>query len=311
MTKTSIEWATDVWNPVTGCTKVSAGCKNCYAEKIAKRFWGDRKFTDVQCHEERLYEPFHWKKPRRVFVNSMSDLFHPDVPFGFITEVFDVMNSWRWPNKAAERSGDYEDLVDPGHTFMVLTKRPERIQTWLNWVDQNWPSNSPLNIERSVCGNLGHNVWLGVSVENQRTAHERIPLLLQTPAAVRFVSVEPMLEWLDLTWWTEKCPECGELPSLVSHWRWDGQSWAHYHGYPIGHIPTIRSKSLDWVICGSESGPSARPFETDWARYLRNQCQRASVPFFLKQMPVNGKLVKMPELDGKVWSEIPEAFKYG
>jgi len=158
VTKSRIAWTERVWNPVTGCTKVSAGCKNCYAEAIAHRYWGERKFADVRTHPERLDAPLHWRKPSRVFVNSMSDLFHEDVPDEFIMEVFNMM--------AAAKQ----------HTFQILTKRPRRMSELL----QNWGVEFP-------------NVWLGVSVENQEQALSRIPYLIATPASVRWLSVEPLL----------------------------------------------------------------------------------------------------------------------
>jgi protein gp37 len=247
MTKTTIEWCDEVWNPVTGCQKVSAGCKNCYAERIASRFWGARKFTDVMIHPERLDAPKRWKKPHRVFVNSMSDLFHPTVPFDFIGDVYDEM------------------ICHPKHTFIVLTKRPQRMLEFSNWYG--------LMPEAT-------NVWLGVSVENQQAADERIPLLLQTPAAVRFVSVEPMLGPVNLG--NFLCKD-----------------------YSEGRLTLGRY--LDWVIAGCESGPGARPFSMDWARDLRDQCVSANVPFFFKQGRVNGEIVKMPELDGQTWAQYPEA----
>jgi protein gp37 len=210
---TKIEWADEVWNPVTGCTKISEGCRNCYAESIAKRFWGERKFSDVKCHPERLDIPLHWKKPRRVFVNSMSDLFHIAISDIFIFDCF------RTIEKAKQ------------HTFIVLTKRPHRMRRWFDI----FHAGEPLP-----------NLWLGVSVEDQSKADERIAWLRGIPAAVRFVSVEPMLERVDLTEWLS---------------------------------------GLDWVICGGESGKNARPHPslTD-VRYLKDQCVAAGVPFFLKQM---------------------------
>jgi len=221
MATTSIEWTDKVWNPVTGCTKVSQGCKHCYAETIANRFWGERKFTDVRCHPERLEDPLKWRKPSRVFVNSMSDLFHPDVPLVFVAEVFQVM-------KMASL-----------HTFQILTKRPDRMLEFC----KNWT--------------ILPNVWLGVSVEDQRRANERIPLLLQTPAAVRFVSCEPLLEHVDIYQWLG-----GQRDIQPPH---------PYNG------------GLSWVICGGESGPHARPMHPDWARSLRDQCVTVGVPFFFKQ----------------------------
>jgi protein gp37 len=259
MADTKIEWATKVWNPVTGCSKVSAGCANCYAERIAKRLWASqyepnadgspRKFTDVMCHEDRLNIPSTWKKPARVFVNSMSDLFHEDVPDEFIDRVGQAISRCKIP-----------------HTFMILTKRPQRMMEYF--------------LDR---GNFTDNVWLGVTVENQKAADKRIPLLLQTPAAVRFVSVEPMLEQIYLR---NYLPRTIPLP----RYKQDGK---------------LIVSDLDWVICGSESGQGARPFDIEWARSLKDQCVNANVPFFLKQARIDGKLVKMPELDGRVWGEYP------
>lgn len=296
MTKTTIEWCDEVWNPVTGCQKVSAGCKNCYAERIASRFWGARKFTDVMIHPERLDDPRHWRKPRRVFVNSMSDLFHPTVPFDFIGDVYDEM------------------ICHPRHTFIVLTKRPQRMLEFSNWYG--------LMPEAT-------NVWLGVSVENQQAADDRIPLLLRTPAAMRFVSVEPMLERIDLvgcfepTQWdwdelnagdneaepeefVEECEaECDWInyghDLVVNPEYMEYQSWRQRRARQIA-----MGNALDWVICGAESGPGRRPFEMDWARQLKGQCEAANVPFFFKQGVIDGRVVKMPELDGQTWAQYPE-----
>ena len=255
MTKTKIEWATDVWNPTVGCTKVSSGCKNCYAERMFNRFHPDEKFSDVRCYPERLNQPLHWKKPRRIFVDSMSDLFHKNVPDDFIREVFLRMQM-------------------SVHTFMILTKRPIRMFKWLIR-DKNPP--------------ILPNVWLGVSVENQATADYRIPLLLQIPAALRFVSVEPML---------------GPIVESLSRW-YSNDSFDPNGSQKVINRAHWPFPKIDWVICGCESGPYKRPMDLDWARSLRDQCQMAGVPFFLKQAVINGKLVKMPELDGKVWDEIP------
>jgi protein gp37 len=274
MSKTKIPWATDVLNPTVGCTKLSAGCKNCYAERIFNRFHPDEKFSEVRCYPERLDQPLHWKKPRRVFVDSMSDLFHEDVDGDFIADVFRIME------KASQ------------HNFMILTKRPFIMRQWFD----------TYNAERPL-----PNVWLGVSVENQKTADGRIPLLLRTPAVVRFVSMEPMLGPIDLLKWIDFCPLDQERPDPYnSHWRMAGDRWQHYHGYPLGHEDTIKKPLIDWVICGCESGPGARPMDLDWARSLRDQCQEAGVPFFFKQAKIDGKLVKMPLIDGKIWDEIPE-----
>lgn len=243
---TKIEWTDEVWNPVTGCTKVSQGCKNCYAERIAERFWGDRKFTDVQCHEDRLEIPLHWKKPRKIFVNSMSDLFHPAVPFDFVDEVFAAI--WK-----ADQ-----------HTYQILTKRPERMHDYFK--RGNWMLDYPLS-----------NVWLGVSCEDQKAADERIPWLLKTPAAVRFVSYEPALGPVDFETYIEQ----GE-----------------YEEPP-----------LDWIIAGGESGPGARPAHPDWFRSVRDQCVEAGVPFFFKQWGGVDKNAAGRLLDGREWNEYPEMQK--
>jgi len=246
--KSKIEWTDATWNPVTGCTKVSQGCKNCYAERVFPRTYGSlRKFTDVRTHPDRLEQPLHWRKPRRVFVNSMSDLFHEDVPEVFIAAVFGVM------------------LASRRHTFQVLTKRPALMFEFLTNVPDimalTCSALDQAGIERG-CGSAFddgddwplENIWLGVSVEDQATASERIPLLLQTPAAVRFVSYEPALEWVDLKKYL---------------------------------LPTRGRPALDWLICGGESGPGARPFNVEWARSTIAQCKAAGVACFVKQLGAN------------------------
>ena len=258
--KTAIEWTDRTWNPVTGCTKVSPGCANCYAERITNRFAGPDAFDKVVLHPERLEDPLRWKKTSRVFVNSMSDLFHECVPDGFLDAAFSVMARRRL------------------HTFQILTKRAERVRNYfadpltrirvakaIAWNDiPQWPLP---------------NVWLGVSVENQRFADERIPLLLQTPAAVRFISVEPMLGPVDL-------------------FNADGDG---LRGGLKG--------ALDWVICGGESGPGARPLHPNWARALRDQCQSAGVPFFFKQWGGRTPKAGGRLLDGREWNEFPKKEK--
>jgi protein gp37 len=256
MNRTNIAWADYVWNPVTGCTKVSQGCKNCYAESLAHRFWKTRKFTDVVCHEDRLDQPLHVKKPGRVFVNSMSDLFHPDVPDGFIDKVGMVVTK-----------------AKSGFTWIILTKRPERMKRYFR-----------------DYGCFADNVWLGVSVEDQKTADERIPILLSTnmPSGKRFVSYEPALEKVSLSYPLNGCPEPEGNGTKEADW--------------VQTCPP-----LDWVIMGCESGPNRRSMDIEWARSMRDQCQAAHVPFFLKQMQVNGKVVEMPELDGVVYDQYPAA----
>jgi protein gp37 len=243
MTKTKIEWADRVWNPITGCTKVSEGCRNCYAERLAGRFWKDRKFTEVRMHPERLSQPLSWKKPSRVFVNSMSDLFHPDVDHDFIGDVFRVMEK------------------TPQHTYLILTKRPKEMLYWFNL----------MNAERYL-----PKVWLGVSVEDQKSAEKRIPLLLKTPAAVRFVSCEPLLGPVDLWKFATREETFG---SMFDH----RGSYPFYKelGFPSGTVKY--HEGIDWVIVGGESGPNARPMHPDWAISIRDQCVDAGVPFFFKQ----------------------------
>lgn len=227
MQKSRIEWTEKVWNPVTGCTKISSGCKNCYAEGMAKRFWGKRKFTDVQCHPNRLQQPLAWKKPSRIFVNSMSDIFHEKVPFKFIEEVFEVMRQCKQ------------------HTFLVLTKRLRRGMLFLDKTLRSdtfkyWPFP---------------NVWIGVTAENQKTADERIPLLLRIPAAVRFISIEPMLEPINL-------------------------QYSCFNGADTFG----RMEGIGWIVLGGESGPRARPMRLEWASSIRDQCRHAKIPFFMKQI---------------------------
>lgn len=254
--KTGITWTNATWGPVTGCAKVSPACKFCYAERDWARLvhlptYAGRAFTDVTCHPERLDQPLRWKRPRLIFVNSMSDLFHEDVPDEFIDKVFAVM------------------ALSKQHTFQVLTKRSERMLAYMTRLGKS------AKLLDDAARTLGYtfefqgkylvswpipNVWMGVSVENQTTANERIPLLLQAPAAVRFVSAEPLLEPVSLQQACEK--------------------FRHVSG---GVDCCGMLRNLDWVIVGGESGPKARLMHPDWARDLRDECQRAGVPFFFKQ----------------------------
>jgi len=206
-----IEWTEETWNSVTGCSKCSPGCQHCYAEAMAKRFWGNRKFTDIQCHEDRLDKPRHWRKPRRIFVCSMSDLFHPNVPFWFIDKVHGTIFS------------------NPFHTYQILTKR---IRTAARYYRGN-PTR-----RLTQCSYI----HLGVSIS---TANEmwKVAELARIPAAVRWISFEPLLE-------------------------------------DVGVIPL---KGIHWVVVGGESGPKARPMHPNWPRNIRDQCVAAGVPFFFKQ----------------------------
>jgi len=270
---TKIEWThrpgtTGVtWNPVTGCTKVSEGCAHCYAERMSHRLAGRCGYPaapnqfDVTLHPDRLGKPHHWRKPRTVFVPSMGDLFHEDVPFEYIDRVI------------------IEIMWTPRHTYIILTKRARRMQRYFadllerldikdRWIQYNaakmtgmWPIK---------------NLWLVVSAENQEMADERTPWLLKTPAAIRGVSVEPMLGPVDLT----NLPNIASNGDLFDALNWRYGSREHKIYAALGCCSVGR---LDWVICGGESGPGARPMHPDWARGLRDQCQEAGTPFFFKQ----------------------------
>ena len=280
---TTIEWTDETWNPVVGCSRTSPGCDNCYAISVAHRAMqpahegltirterGTDWTGEVRCLPERLEQPLRWRKPRKVFVNSMSDLFHPDVPDDFIGQVFDVMM------RAEE------------HTFQVLTKRPQRMRAFVDqWLGESWAQ---------WIGNL----WLGTSIESDRYTF-RADHLRATPAAVRFLSLEPLL----------------------------------------GPLPSLDLTGIDWVIVGGESGHGARPMHPQWVRDIRDRCIDAGVPFHFKQwgawvqggdgvtygrwvhperggtsgaraagavlMTQVGKRSAGRELDGRTWDEYPGA----
>lgn len=275
---TKIEWTDVTWNPVRGCTKVSPGCKHCYAETFAERWRGipghpyEQGF-DLRLVPDKLDEPLRWKKPRRVFVNSMSDLFHEDVPNEYIAAVFGIM------------------AATPEHTYQVLTKRSKRMREWFAGLDAERDQDGDVVTPTTTCADSAFflardehgrcvnmrddqrldaacyadwplpNVWLGVSAEDQHRADERIPDLLATPAAVRFVSVEPMLGPVDLR-----------------------QALTYGRGPETSGAPHLaRMRGIDWVICGGESGPGARPMHPEWPFDLRDQCQAAGAAFFFKQ----------------------------
>ena len=460
MNKTDIEWCDFTWNPVSGCSKVSSGCEGCYAERHAHRFWGERKFTDVRCHPERLDAPLRRKKPTRIFVNSMSDLWHDEVPVEFLLAIWAVMeaapqHTYIIPTKRPERmrdlisaahinpepssvQPDYERREIPGwpgyyvdtegaawssrrgtlrkltpcvtskwghahvtlHAGVGALPRQEKIHRLVlitfdrppepseeachrngNPTDNRisnlrWGTSKENGADRIRHGNavtrrsltandiaelridalkgiphrelarrfdISHtqvgrivrgeswtfrplpNVHLGVSVENQQTADERIPHLLNTPAAVRFVSYEPAIGPVDLFRFLQAgvCTTC--------------EGGGEVAGNPLADdgldsCPDCRSTGedmdnpgLDWVIAGGESGPGARPMHPDWARSVRDQCQAAGVPFFFKQW---GEYILLKEgdgregarefyhrvgkakaghlLDGKEWRQMPE-----
>jgi protein gp37 len=227
-----IEWTQSTWNPVTGCSEISAGCKNCYAKRMALRLkaMGQpayRNGFNVTCHANLLELPLRWKKQQLVFVNSMSDLFHQKVPLNFVSRIFDVMN--RTP-----------------HRYQILTKRAERLA----------------ELSKSLI--WSENIWAGVTVEASDYKY-RIDLLRQTNAAVKFLSLEPLLD----------------------------------------DIGTLDLAEIDWVIVGGESGPGARLMDADWVRNIREQCLKQNVPFFFKQWGGFNKKKNGRILDGKEWNQIP------
>lgn len=233
----AIEWTDATWNPVTGCTKITAGCDNCYAERFSERFRGtighpfERGF-DLQLRPERLSQPQVWRRPRMIFVNSMSDLFHKEIPSEFIDRVFETMEAAHW------------------HTYQVLTKRSSSMRDYL--------------ARRYGSGAAPAHIWCGVSIENG-SAVARLRHLQESPATIRFLSVEPLLG-------------------------------------PVGRLDL---GGISWVIAGGESGPGARPLKAEWVREIRDQCNAQGVAFFFKQWgglrPKSGGR----QLDGREWNQFP------
>ena len=262
-----IEWTEKTWNPASGCTKISDGCKNCYAEKMAYRLQamgtkGYENAFEVTLHPEKLDEPLKHKKPTMYFVCSMGDLFHKDVPFDYIDQIFAIM------------------ALTPQHTYQVLTKRPERMREYFERLKINnvyylkvpW-ENLPVSKgygDLFVANPPFANVWLGVTAENQEQADKRIPILLDTPAALRFVSIEPML---------------GEISLEKQHRKMVGDKPA----YPCSENYLF---DLDWVIVGGETGAGARPLQYEWVKDIQAQCKAANVPFFFKKWGKLGRIDK-------------------
>jgi protein gp37 len=233
----AIEWTDATWNPVTGCTKISAGCDHCYAERLSERFRGTpghpfESGFDLTLRPKRLDQPLRWRQPRMIFVNSMSDLFHKEIPQEFIGSVFDTMERANW------------------HTYQILTKRSSLMR---NFLRQRY----------SLARGPAH-MWFGVSVEDGRKL-SRVRHLQESPAGVRFLSVEPL----------------------------------------IGPIGQVDLTGIDWVIVGGESGPQARPMRLEWVRDIRDQCKAAGVAFFFKQWGGLRPKTGGRKLDGREWSQFP------
>lgn len=283
MGDTMIRWTDKTWNPVTGCSRVSPGCEHCYAEALSLRFghsklpWTANHAKDnVVLHPDRLGDPLRWRKPSRVFVNSMSDLFHEEIPDEFIDKVFGLMQ------------------VTPQHTYQILTKRPQRMVDYFGACYNDWSDRADKVYEASrAFGYMAQewplpNVWLGVSVEDQRRADERIPLLLQVPAWLRFLSCEPLLGPLDLS---------------SFRYAWPTEERETIQGNAFTALDDL-GEGVEWVIVGGESGPKFRTMDLDWARSIRDQCVAAGVPFFFKQS--SGFRTEMgQELDGVRWEQFP------
>lgn len=234
MSQSRIEWTESTWNPVTGCSKISTGCLNCYAERMAIRLQAMKQPNysngfKVTCHEHVLELPLKWKKPRTIFVNSMGDLFHEEIPDTFIIRVFNIMQKANW------------------HRFQLLTKRSERLLSLSS--NLPWPKN----------------IWMGVTVENKR-AVKRINDLRSTPAKIKFLSLEPLLE----------------------------------------RISNLNLSGIDWVIVGGESGPGARPVKEEWIVEIKHQCEVHSAPFFFKQWGGLKKKKAGRTLLGQTWDNMPE-----
>lgn len=298
--RSKISWTDASWNPVRGCSRVSPGCDNCYAIGVAHRYkWGDGltriRRSDGEADwsgelhfiDKTMEQPLRWRRPRKVFVCSGADLFHDKVPFEYIGAIFGVMGG------------------APDHRFQVLTKRPGRARDFFRWLESHEepPWEVCLKLAGRKVGRIAAlnaallwskhhldtawpfaNVWLGVSVEDQQRAEERLPLLMECPASVHWVSAEPLLEHVNLHEWLPAPPHSRAL--------------AHTHrtGHPVGGDEnssdcfkcktkwTPQGPAINWLVVGGESGPGARPFDLGWAEVLRDQCDATGAAFFLKQL---------------------------
>ncbi|MDS1348563.1 DUF5131 family protein [Planktothrix agardhii] len=300
---TTISWCDEVCNPIVGCSKISAGCERCYAATAAKsarlqQFWQYREVKEWNGHVvfvgEQLMKPFHWKKPKRIFVGSMTDLFHENTPDEWRDRIFSVI------------------ALNPSHTFQLLTKRPALMRDYLMGAKQRI-RRAAVDLGRKL--NLSYetyepyetcqfdwplsNLWLGVTAENQAMADKRIPLLMQIPAKVRFLSCEPLLEPINLSKFLPI-----EWSEIAEDWI---ESWPGIGSYSTNDYPS-------WVIAGGESGAGARPCHVDWLRDIASQCQSAKVPVFIKQLGsnalqghiVNGSKLKLKDRKGSDINEFPE-----
>jgi len=327
--KSKIEWTEATWNPIRGCSRISEGCRNCYAETIANRFKGEGLpyqgliassgtwNNNVIWVEDLITQPLRWKKPRRIFVNSMSDLFHQSIPMYILDKIFAVM------------------LLAQQHTFQVLTKRADEMQHYLT---APYREQSIKAAAREILGYFPKqssagmaaswplkNIWLGVSVEDQKTAEQRIPPLLKSPATLRWISAEPILDAINLNSSVGGTLWIGGQRGCKGTHRGIGTEECPKH--PRHHHDDRCGPGLDWVVAGGESGKNARPMQPEWIRSLRDQCVAAQVPFFFKQWGEHGlnwyndnNGRKIPgsewvyragknnagrELDGRTWDEYP------
>lgn len=229
---TKIEWASATWSPITGCTTISEGCQNCYTKRMSKRLAGrfgypkDDPFK-VTFHPDRLEQPLKWQKPKHIFVCSMGDLFHKDVKISQLNAIFNVISrSWELNFK---------------HTFLILTKRPRKMQKYIA---------EHRHYETAVCYYDTSNIWFGITAENRKRYHERWSILQKIPAAVKFISVEPMLSHVNIDDFLER---------------------------------------PDWIICGAETGPGKREMKTEWSIDLKDQCVSAGIPFFFKKDSIGNR----------------------
>lgn len=271
MMATGIEWCDETVNPISGCDPISPGCKNCYASRFAKRFAGRFGYPEknpfaVTPHLEKLQAIDRMRKPKRIFIGSMGDLFHDNVALEWLDQIFTVI------------------CRNPQHTFMLLTKRPEKMR----FVAEQWVELAR-RAYRAEGGSLPSWLWLGVTAENQEEADRRIPILLQIPAAVRFVSCEPLLGPINLEKYLRSCIGCGNQGSTGYITRYDNQLCRACDKGEEG-------PSLDWVIAGAETGPGARPCYVEWIGSLWQQCQNSQTPFFFKQWAGKVETVYPPEL---------------